>query len=233
MGHERAELERWKREAAEAAVEAVRPGMVVGLGHGSTARYALLRLAELWRAGKLPGLRVIPCSRRVEEEARALGLPLATLEEHPEVDLTIDGADELDPKLNAIKGGGGALLREKIVAQATRREVIVADHTKLSPVLGTRFPVPVEVLPFGWKGQARFLEGLGARVALRLGADGAPFRTDQGNYILDCWFGPIPDPWGLARRLEARAGILGHGLFLGLVHEAFVAGPAGLRHLTP
>lgn len=233
MGHERAELERWKREAAEAALERVRPGMVVGLGHGSTARYALLGLAELWRAGRLPGIRVVPCSRAVEEEAQAQGLPLTTLEEHPEVDLTIDGADEIDPKLNVIKGGGGALLREKIVAQASRREVIVADFTKLSPALGTRFPVPVEVLPFGWRSQARFLEKLGARVSLRTDPSGKPYLTDQGNYILDCWFGPIPDPWELARKLEGRAGILEHGLFLGLVHEAFVAGPDGLRHLTP
>lgn len=233
MAHERAELAQWKREAAEAAVELVRPGMVIGLGHGSTAHYALLKIAELWQAGRLAGIKVIPCSRAVEREARELGLPLATLEDFPEVDLTIDGADEIDPKLNVIKGGGGALLREKIVAQATRREVIVADFTKLSPALGTRFPLPVEVLPFGWKSQAKFLEALGARVVLRTEANGAPYLTDQGNYILDCWFGPISDPWALAEKLGARAGIVEHGLFLGLVHEAFVAGPQGLRHLTP
>ncbi len=233
MAWEREKVEQGKREAAEAAVELVRPGMVVGLGHGSTARYALLKIAQLWHAGKLPDIKAIPCSRAVEQEARALGLPLATLEEFPVVDLTIDGADEIDPKLNVIKGGGGALLREKIVAQATRREVIVADWTKLSPALGTRSPVPVEVLPFGWKSQTNFLEGLGAKVVLRTEAKGTPYITDQGNYILDCWFGPIPDPWALARKLEARAGIIEHGLFLGLVHEAFVAGPEGLRHLTP
>jgi ribose 5-phosphate isomerase A len=225
------EVERWKKEAAEAAVELVRPGMILGLGHGSTARYALLKIAELLRTGKLWDIQGVPCSKKVEEEARALGIPLTTLEEHPELDLTIDGADEIDPKLNVIKGGGGAMLREKIVAQATKYQVIVADETKLSPRLGTKATVPVEVLPFGWRTQVQFLEGLGAQVKLRLNPDGSPFLTDQGNYVLDCNFGPIADAEALARELGRRAGILGHGLFLGLVDEVFVAGPSGLRRL--
>lgn len=225
------EVERWKKEAAEAAVELVRPGMVIGLGHGSTARYALLKIAELLRTGKLWDIKGVPCSKKVEEEAKALGIPLTTLEEHPELDLTIDGADEIDPKLNVIKGGGGAMLREKIVAQATRYEVIVADDTKFSPRLGTRAPVPVEVLPFGWRTHLRFLEGLGARVSLRVNADGTPFLTDQGNYVLDCYFGPIQDVDGLAKELDLRAGIVGHGLFVGLVDEVFLAGPSGVRRL--
>lgn len=225
------EVEVWKRQAAEAAVELVQPGMVLGLGHGSTARYALKKIALLLRTGALRDLWGVPCSRRVEEEARAWGIPLTTLEEHPELDLTLDGADEVDPQRNVIKGGGGAMLREKIVAQATRYRVIVVDETKLSPRLGTRAPVPVEVLPFGWKTQVRFLEGLGATVSLRLDPNGGPFVTDQGNYILDCHFGPIPDPQGLAAELDGRAGILGHGLFVGLVEEVFVAGPSGLRRL--
>jgi ribose 5-phosphate isomerase A len=225
------EVERWKREAAEAAVELVRPGMILGLGHGSTARYALLKIAELLRAGKLWDIQGVPCSKKVEEEARALGIPLTTLEDHPELDLTIDGADEIDPKLNVIKGGGGAMLREKIVAQATKYQVIVADETKLSPRLGTKATVPVEVLPFGWRTQVQFLEGLGAQVKLRLNPDGSPFLTDQGNYVLDCNFGPIADAEALARELGHRAGILGHGLFLGLVDEVFAAGPSGLRRL--
>jgi len=225
------EVERWKKEAAEAAVELVRPGMVLGLGHGSTARYALLKIAELLQSGKLWDIQGVPCSKKVEEEARALGIPLTTLEEHPELDLTIDGADEIDPELNVIKGGGGAMLREKIVAQATKREVIVADFGKLSPKLGTKVPVPVEVLPFGWKTHVRFLEGLGAKVRLRQSSDGSPFLTDQGNYVLDCYFGPIENPGDLAKELSSRAGILGHGLFLGLVDEAFVAGPEGVRQL--
>lgn len=225
------EVERWKKEAAEAAVELVRPGMVIGLGHGSTARYALLKIAELLRTGKLWDIKGVPCSKKVEEEAKALGIPLATLEEHPELDLTIDGADEIDPKLNVIKGGGGAMLREKIVAQATRYEVIVADDTKFSPRLGTRAPVPVEVLPFGWRTHLPFLESLGARVSLRVNADGTPFLTDQGNYVLDCYFGPIQDVDGLAKELDLRAGIVGHGLFVGLVDEVFLAGPSGVRRL--
>jgi ribose 5-phosphate isomerase A len=225
------EVERWKREAAEAAVELVRPGMILGLGHGSTARYALLKIAELLRTGKLWDIQGVPCSKKVEEEARALGIPLTTLEDHPELDLTIDGADEIDPKLNVIKGGGGAMLREKIVAQATKYQVIVADETKLSPRLGTKATVPVEVLPFGWRTQVQFLEGLGAQVKLRLNPDGSPFLTDQGNYVLDCNFGPIADAEALARELGHRAGILGHGLFLGLVDEVFAAGPSGLRRL--
>lgn len=225
------EVERWKKEAAEAAVELVRPGMVIGLGHGSTARYALLKIAELLRTGKLWDIKGVPCSKKVEEEAKALGIPLTTLEEHPELDLTIDGADEIDPKLNVIKGGGGAMLREKIVAQATRYEVIVADDTKFSPRLGTRAPVPVEVLPFGWRTHLRFLESLGARVSLRVNADGTPFLTDQGNYVLDCYFGPIQDVDGLAKELDLRAGIVGHGLFVGLVDEVFLAGPSGVRRL--
>lgn len=225
------DVERWKKEAAEAAVELVRPGMILGLGHGSTARYALLKIAELLRTGKLWDIKGVPCSKKVEEEAKALVIPLTTLEEHPELDLTIDGADEIDPKLNVIKGGGGAMLREKIVAQATKYQVIVADHTKFSERLGTRAAVPVEVLPFGWRTHLSFLEGLGAKVSLRRNPDGSPFLTDQGNYVLDCYFGPIADPRELARALEGRAGILGHGLFLGLVDEVFLAGPSGLQRL--
>lgn len=219
-----------KRRAAEAAVELVRPGMVLGLGHGTTAHHALVRIAELLRSGELRDIRGVPCSLQVEAAARELGIPLTTLEEHPELDLTIDGADEVDPELNLIKGGGGALLREKIVAQASRREVIVVEEGKLSPALGTRCALPVEVVPFGWKAQLRYLESLGSRVTLRPG-DGAPFRTDQGNLVLDCRFGPIGDPYALARELDARAGIVAHGLFLGLATDLVVAGPAGVRHL--
>ncbi|MCX7750787.1 MAG: ribose-5-phosphate isomerase RpiA [Candidatus Bipolaricaulota bacterium] len=222
--------EAWKRAAAEEAVKLVEPGMAVGLGHGSTARYALLRIAELLRSGKLREVVGVPCSTQVEREARELGIPLTTLEENPILDLTIDGADEVDPELNLIKGGGGALLREKVVAQASRREVIVVDEGKLSPALGTRCPVPVEVLPFGWRTHLPFLEGLGAEVTLRRGADGAPVRTDGGNFILDCAFGPIRDPQSLARELDARAGILGHGLFLGLATHLYVGTPHGVSY---
>lgn len=209
----------------------VRSGMALGLGHGTTAHYALVKLAEIVRSGLLRDVVGVPCSTQVEAEARELGIPLTTLDEHPVLDLTIDGADEVDPALNLIKGGGGALLREKIVAQASRREAIVVDEGKLSPVLGTRCAVPVEVVPFGWRTQVPFLTALGGEVILRRGAYGAPFRTDGGNLILDCRFGPISDPVALARALDGRAGIVGHGLFLRLATDLFVAGPAGVRHV--
>jgi ribose 5-phosphate isomerase A len=224
------ERERQKREAAERAVELVRSGMALGLGHGTTARYALLRIGELLRAGSLRDIVGVPCSTQVEAEARELGIPLATLDDHPALDLTVDGADEVDPDLNVIKGGGGAFLREKIVAQASRREVIVVDEGKLSPALGTRCAVPVEVVSFGWTTQVRYLESLGAEVALRRDPAGQVFRTDHGNFVLDCRFGPIGDPQALAREFESRAGIVAHGLFLGLVTDLFVAGAGGVRH---
>jgi ribose 5-phosphate isomerase A len=227
------DLVRFKRLAAECAVDSIQPGMVVGLGTGSTAAFVVRRLAALRAEGKLTDVVGVPTSRETEALARSLGVPLTTLEEHPVVDLTIDGADEVDPELRLIKGGGGALLREKIVAEASRREFIVVDVGKLSPRLGTRWPVPVEVLPFGWRSQALFLEGLGARITRREGRDGTPFRTDQGNFILDCAFGPLERPEELAARLEARAGIMAHGLFLGLTSELWVAGPTGVEHRRP
>ena len=220
-----------KQQAAERAVEFVKSGMVVGLGHGSTAFLAVRRIAQLLHEGQLQDILGVPCSLQVEEEAQRLGIPLTTLDEHPVVDLTIDGADEVDHSLNLIKGGGGALLREKMVAQASRREIIVVDESKLSPALGTRWPVPVEVIPFGWRSQAAYLESLGARPILRLSSDGAPFTTDQNNLILDCHFGPISQPTQLAARLGERAGIVEHGLFLGLATDVIVASDEGIRHL--
>ena len=220
-----------KRQAAEAAVAFVQPGMVVGLGHGSTALYAVRLIAERLRDGALPDLLGVPCSAQVEAEARRLGIPLTTLEEHPVIDLTIDGADEVDPRLNLIKGGGGALLHEKIVAQASRREIIVVDESKLSPALGTRQSLPVEVTLFGWRAQALYLESLGARVTLRQNTDGSAFLTDEGNLILDAAFAPLADPAALAARLDGRAGIVQHGLFLGLATDVIVAGVDGIRHL--
>jgi ribose 5-phosphate isomerase A len=220
-----------KQQAAERAVEFVESGMVVGLGHGSTAIFAVRRIARLLREGQLQGILGVPCSRQVEGEAQRLGIPLTTLDEHGVVDLTIDGADEVDPHLNVIKGGGGALLREKIVAQASRREIIVVDESKLSPALGTRWSVPVEVVPFGWRLQAAYLESLGAEPVLRRNRDGTPFKTDQGNLILDCHFGPISQPAQLAAQMSERAGIVEHGLFLGLVTDVIVASDQGIRHL--
>jgi ribose 5-phosphate isomerase A len=220
-----------KQRAAAKAVEFIRSGMVVGLGHGSTALLAVQLIAEMLTSGKKRNLLGIPCSQRIEDEARRLGLPLTTLEEHSIIDLTIDGADEVSPHLDLIKGGGGALLREKIVAQASRREIIIVDESKISPALGTRHRLPVEVLPFGWSGQAAFLRELGAKaVELRLGKDEV-FTTQQGNVILDCDFGPIREPEKLAAALERRAGIIEHGLFLGIATDVIIAGAKGLRHL--
>jgi ribose 5-phosphate isomerase A len=224
------DISQLKQQAAERAVEFVESGMIVGLGHGSTAIFAVRRIAQLLREGQLQDILGVPCSLQVEENAQRLGISLTTLDEHPVVDLTIDGADEVDPGLNVIKGGGGALLREKMVAQASRREIIVVDESKLSPALGTRWPVPVEVVPFSWRAQAAYLKSLSARPVLRRNSDGSPFKTDQGNLILDCHFGPIQDPAQLAARLSERAGIVEHGLFLGLATDVIVAGAQGLRH---
>ena len=225
------DISQLKQQAAWYAVDFVKSGMVVGLGHGSTAIFAVRCIAQLLREGQLQDILGVPSSLQVEEEARRLGIPLTTLDEHPVVDVTIDGADEVDPSLNLIKGGGGALLREKIVAQASRREIIVVDESKLSPALGAHWPVPVEVTPFGWRSQAAYLESLGAQPILRLNKDGTPFKTDQGNLILDCRFGPISQPAQLAAHLGERAGIVEHGLFLGLATDVIVASVEGIRHL--
>ena len=222
---------RHKQEAAERAVDLVRAGMVIGLGTGSTAVFAVRRIGALLRSGELRDIVGVPTSSAVEAEAGRLGIPVA-LDGARDIDLTIDGADEVDPELELIKGGGGALFHEKIVAQASRREVIVVDDGKLSPRLGTRWAVPVEVVPFVGQSQARFLRSLGGRVVQRHGADGKPFITDEGNWILDCAFGPIASPRELAARLDARTGIVEHGLFIGLATDVIVAGPAGIRHLT-
>ena len=229
---ENAEHTREKQQAADRAVECVESGMVVGLGAGSTAILAVRRIGQLLREGRLRDIVGVPCSSEIEAEARALGIPI-TLDPPGAVDLTIDGADEVDPELNLIKGGGGALLHEKIVAQASRREIIIVDEGKLSPVLGTHWPLPVEVVPFGGHSQRRFLTSLGACVSVRQQHDGTPFRTDQGNLILDCAFGPIRQPAELAAKLDARTGIVEHGLFIGLATEVIVAGVDGIQHLTP
>ncbi len=219
-----------KRAAAEHAVSFVQSGMVVGLGAGSTAAFAVRRLGVLVGSGVLAGVRAVGCARVVEEEARRLGLVLLADDDAWTPDLTIDGADEVDGALNLIKGAGGALLREKIVAQASRREIIVIDAGKLSPRLGTRAAVPVEVVDFGWPHEARYLEALGAKVSLRRDAGGLPVRTDAGHLLLDARFGPLADPPALARQLEARAGIVGHGLFLGLATDVIVASERGIEH---
>lgn len=219
-----------KQQAGEFAADFVQTGMIVGLGSGSTAIFATCRIAHSLGSGALTDIRAIPTSLATEAAAIKLGIPLTTLAEAPRIDITIDGADEIDPDFNLIKGGGGAHLREKIVAQATERLVIVADDSKLVDQLGTTWAIPVEVIPFGWEAQAAYLESLGAAPQLRMAGD-APFHTDQGNLILDADFGPIADPAALARQLESRAGIVEHGLFIGMARDVVVAGAGGVRHL--
>ena len=209
-----------KEAAARASLEFVKNGQVVGLGTGSTAAYFI----RLLGAEVKNGLRIrgIPSSDRSREQAAGLGIPLITLDECQEIDVTVDGADEVDPQLRLIKGGGGALLREKIVASASRQLVIVADATKRVSVLG-KFPLPVEVIEFAQAVVRKKIEALGAAVEMRMGTDGKPYLTDENNYILDCRFGQIPDADGLARRLSDMPGVVEHGLFIGMANVVLVA----------
>jgi ribose 5-phosphate isomerase A len=208
-----------KEAAGRAAAELVREGDIVGLGTGSTAYFAVVALGERVKAGlKIIG---IPTSTQTAELARAIGIPLTTLDEHPEIDITIDGADEIDPKLNLIKGGGGALLREKVVASVTKNMVVVADSGKIVAALG-KFPLPVEVISFARTVVEKKIVALGASPKLRMKSDGNPYLTDNGNQILDCSFGKIVDPPALARELSGMPGVVEHGLFIGLAKLALV-----------
>ncbi|HON22833.1 MAG TPA: ribose 5-phosphate isomerase A [Syntrophales bacterium] len=193
-----------KKNAAAYAVGLIESGMVVGLGHGSTAIYAVRFLAERLKTGEIKNVLGIPCSLQVEEEAMQYGMPLTSFEKHPVMDITIDGADEIDIELNLIKGGGGALLREKIVAQASRRVVIVLDESKCSPFLGKQRKVPVEIVAFGWNTHVMFLESLGAKVRIRRNADNSLYHTDQGNLIADCNFHEILNPRELAAKIKTH-----------------------------
>ena len=220
-----------KQEAAEYAVQFVHSDMAVGLGTGTTAIFATRRIAELLRNGTLTGVTGFATSNVIWQEAQRLGIPLMDQAMPAKLDITIDGADEVDPQLNLIKGGGGALFREKIVAQASDREIIIVDVSKLSARLGTLHTLPVEVSPFGWQSQLRFLQSLGATAFIRKNADGAQFVTDSGNMIFDCNFGPIADSQDLANQLASRAGIIEHGLFLNMANDVIVASENGVRHL--
>jgi ribose 5-phosphate isomerase A len=225
------DVEELKRAAAERAAEWVEPGMVVGLGTGTTAVWAVRRIGARLADGTLHDVVGVPTAQETAEEANRVGIPLLGDDVPWEIDLTIDGADEVDPALNLVKGGGGALLREKLVAQATAREVIVVDGSKPSPVLGTKHVLPIEVFSFGLATTMRWLGANGARCLLR-GGPAAPYRTDQGNLIVDADFGPIPDPGALAALLADHAGIAEHGLFVGLTDTLVVAGTDGItiRH---
>jgi ribose 5-phosphate isomerase A len=219
-----------KKATAESAVALVGDGMIVGLGSGTTAAFAVSGIGR--RVSE--GLRVvgIPTSERTATQARALGIPLSSLDEHGQVDITIDGADEVEEgSLNLIKGHGGALLREKIVASASKRLVIIVDDRKLVSHLATHEAIPVEVVPFGWQATARYLEKLGAKPSLRRNPDGQPFHSDGGNYIVDCMFEQSIAAAPLARELDHVVGVVEHGLFIGLTAEVHVAGANGVRVL--
>jgi len=225
------QITHYKKMAAEKAVEFIKSGMVIGLGEGSTSIFAIQKIGELCTSGALIDIMGIACSRKVEEVARQCGIPLTTLNDNPIIDITIDGADEVDPHFNLIKGGGGALLREKIVAQASKREIIVVDESKTSDQLGTLWPLPIEVTPFGWEAQSPFLESLGGNPIMRKNNEGSPYMTDQSNYIIDCDFGPIKNSSELSVVLNARAGVVEHGLFIDLATDIIIAGKDGVQHL--
>jgi len=225
----------FKRQAAERAVEDVEAGMRLGIGTGSTAEFFVRALAR--RVGEGLDIVGVPTSERTRELAAELGIRLATLDEMPRLDLTVDGADELDPKLALIKGGGGALLREKIVASASKRMIVIADGSKQVPVLG-RFPLPIEVVPFGLEAtKLAILDvlaelGLPQSLALRGGAT-SPFKTDGGHFILDAHLQEIKNVQALADRLVAIPGVVDHGLFIQLATKAYVAAEDGVKTVFP
>jgi len=215
-----------KQIAGEKAVEYVKDGMVVGLGTGSTVFYAIKKIGERVKNGL--DIIGIPTSVETEKLAKQIGIQLSTLEEHPVIDVTIDGADEIDKKLNLIKGMGGALLREKIVASASKKEIIIADDSKLVDMLGTKSPLPVEIARFGWSYAAKKISELGCNVGLRK-KNGEVFITDNGNYILDCKFHQIDKPKEMEQKINLIPGVLENGLFIGLADVAVVAGEDGVR----
>ena len=226
------DIEAQKRQAAARALDWVRPGMRLGLGTGSTARHFVELLGERVRCGL--DVIAVPTSEATRAQAAGLNIPLSTLDETPALDLTIDGADEVDPDLNLIKGGGGALLREKIVATASASMIVIADDSKWVPMLG-QFALPIEVVPFGLGATQRAIDAAAAGAGapgpsgLRKGKDGHVFVTDGGHWIVDAALGRIPDPQALALRLSAIPGVVEHGLFIGLAHAVILAGNAGIR----
>lgn len=217
-----------KEAAARASLRFIKDGQVVGLGTGSTAAYFIKLLGEQVRNGLR--IRGIPTSDRSRELAISLGIPLTTLDECQEIAVTVDGADEVDPQLRLIKGGGGALLREKIVASATRQMIVVADASKRVQRLG-KFPLPVEVIKFAQALVSKRIAALGAQVHLRQNADGGPYVTDENNHILDCHFGEIRDPDRLARELSEMPGVVEHGLFIAMASVALFARGSQIEEL--
>ena len=218
-----------KRIAAEKAVEYIENGMIVGLGTGSTIKYALKKLGVLVSEGLQ--IEAIPTSLQTKKIAKQENIPLTTLDEHPVIDITIDGADEVDSNLNLIKGGGGALTREKIVAYHSKREIIIVDETKVVRSLGIDFPLPVEVVKYGWIATKKTLEEFKCNVKLRT-IMGDPYITDNGNYILDCEFDRIENPEELEREINNIPGVVENGLFIGLVDDVIVGSKRGVITLA-
>ena len=218
--------EKLKQLSAERAVEVVQSGMIVGLGTGSTISYGLLKLGEMLRNGL--DIIGIPTSKQTERIASEQGIPLSTLGKHPVVDLTIDGADEVNPNLDLIKGMGGALLREKIIAHASKRLIIIVDDSKLVEALGTKSPLPVEVLPFGWRATQLVLDQICRQSDLRCVGD-VPFVSDNGNYILDCHFDSIPDPAQTELTINNLPGVVENGLFVGRAGRVVIGTASGIQ----
>lgn len=221
-----------KQLAAGKAAEFVRSDSILGLGTGSTTAFYTKKVGELFKHGELTNIKGIPSSIRTEELAKEVGIPLTTFEENPEIDICVDGADEVDENLNVIKGGGGALLREKVLVQASKEFIVIVDESKISKNLGEKWAVPIEVIKFAYPTEAKFLESIGAKISLRKKKDGSAYITDENNYIIDANFGIIENPAELASKLEKRAGIVEHGLFVGMVSKVIVAGRDGIRILT-
>ena len=220
-----------KRKSAEKAVEFVKSGMVLGFGTGSTFNHVLNVLSEKLKSGELKNIVGISSSEKTEKLANELNIPTDTLSKNPSIDLTIDGADEVDENLNLIKGGGASLLREKIIAQASKQYVIIVDETKVSKSLGEKWAVPVEVIKMAKNVEAENLKILGAEINQRLNSVGELLITDEGNYILDANFGIIDNPKKLAKKLERRAGIVEHGIFLKMADYVVIAGDSGIKTL--
>lgn len=224
-----------KKLAADKAVDYVKSGMVLGLGTGSTAAFVVAKIGELLKSGQLTDIVGVPTSKRTEEQALSLGIPLSVLDDHPRIDLAIDGADEVDPDLNLVKGRGGALLREKMVEAASEKFVVVADETKLVTGLGgSKLAMPVEVVQFCWKYNLVRLNELfneeGCEAKLRLNEDGKPYVTDNSNYIVDLYFeNPIKDGYSAGKEISALEGVVEHGLFLDMATAVIIAGKTGVE----
>jgi len=221
-----------KQTAGKKAIDFIESGMVIGLGTGSTFRFALEELGARLKSGRLANITCVASSLRTERKAKNLGITLSTFEHIKEIDVTIDGADEVDQNLNLIKGGGGAMLREKILAQNSKRMIVITDDSKISRHLGEKWSVPVEVLPFAWQVEDLYLKSIGGKGQLRKTEKGQIYLTDQKNFVLDCNFGIIKDPERIALLLEKRAGILGHGLFLHMATDLIVGKEENWRHIS-